>query len=127
MNRISITGRITKDLELRKTSTGKEVLNYTLAVTRDKDNTDFIPCTTFGESAKTLKKYCSKGDLIGVEGKLMTNTYTDSSNNNHITYYVITDRVDFLNTSKKESKSSNKSVDKVYTEDIVITEDDLPF
>lgn len=128
MNRISITGRITHDLELKKTPNDKDIVNYTIAVNRDKDNTDFISCATFGESAKNLVKYCKKGDLIGAEGKLYTSQYTDSSNNKHTTYYVITDRVDFLNTTKKDkSEEGTKSVDKVYTEDITITDDDLPF
>ncbi len=130
MNRISLSGRITHNLELRKTPNGKSIVNYSIAVSRDKEHTDFISCATFGESAKTLCEYCAKGDLIGIEGKLYTSQYTDSSNKKHNTYYIITDRIDFLNTSKKSKTTDEteevKSIDKVYTEDI-ITEDDLPF
>lgn len=121
MDRIFIIGRITKDLELRQTSTGKDVVSYTLAVPISKDLTEFINCTTFGEFAKTLCTYCSKGDLIAIEGQLRTNTYTDTNNIKRTSYYVATDKVMFLNTKKK---SEEQSVEKT---DIIIKEEDLPF
>lgn len=125
MNRIILTGRIVKDLELRCTSSGKDIVNYSLAVRRDKDNTDFINCTTFGETAKTLCEYCNKGDLIGVEGHLQSNQYEDNEGKKHTTFYVLTDKVEFLNTKKKEEKPVVKSVEKTSVE--LDERFDLPF
>lgn len=124
MNRIILTGRLTKDLELKQTGTGKDIVNYSIAVSVDKDNTDFINCTTFGESAKTLCQYIHKGDLIGVEGQVRTSQYIDSENKKHTNTYVLTNRVEFLNTAKRENKEVVKSIEKI---DMTINEEDLPF
>ena len=121
MDKIFIIGRITKDLELKQTSTGKDVVSYTLAVPINKDLTEFINCTTFGEFAKTLCTYCSKGDLIAIEGQLRTNQYVDNNNIKHTNYYVLTDKVMFLSTKKK---TENKSIEKT---ELMINESDLPF
>jgi len=126
MNRICLTGRITKDLELRCTGTGKDVVSYQLAVRRDKDTTDFINCTTFGEFSKILCDYCQKGDLIGVEGRLQINSYTDKDGNNKTSYDVLTDKIDFLQT-KKENKKEEVSTPSISKDEIVLTDEDLPF
>ena len=126
MNRICLTGRITKDLELRCTGTGKDVVSYQLAVRRDKDTTDFINCTTFGEFSKILCDYCQKGDLIGVEGRLQINSYTDKDGNNRTSYDVLTDKIDFLQT-KKENKKEEVSTPSISKDEIVLTDEDLPF
>lgn len=126
MNRIILTGRITRDLELRATGTGNYIVSYQLAVQRDKDNTDFINIITYGEFAKTLCKYCQKGDLIGIEGKLQISTYQDKEGNNKTTYSVWTDKVEFLQ-SKNKKEEDPKPQTSVKQEEIVITDADLPF
>ena len=120
MNKVFLIGRITQDLELRHT--GKvDVASYQLAVNRDKENTDFINVTTFGEFAKTLTQYCGKGDLIGIEGRLQISAYQDKEGNNRTNYSIISEKVSFLNTKKKEQEKSF-SKDKVEIQD-----SDLPF
>ena len=127
MNRICLTGRITKDLELRATGTGKDVVSYQLAVRRDKETTDFINCTTFGEFAKILCEYCQKGDMIGVEGRLQVSSYTDKDGNNKTSYDVLTDKIDFLNLKKENKKEQTKSVQSINQDEIVIDDSMLPF
>ena len=127
MNRICLSGRITNDLELRCTGQGKDIVSYTLAVRRDKDNTDFINCTTFGEFAKILCEYCHKGDMIGVEGRLQTNNYEDKDGNKRTSYSVITDKVDFYNTKKEETKVEETTQESISKDEVVLTDDDLPF
>ena len=125
MDRVLLTGRIVRDLELKTTSTGKDVVNYSLAVPINKDLTEFIDITTFGETAKNLCVYCSKGDLIEIEGQLRTNSYKDESGKTHKNQYVLSDRVGFLHTNKlKETKEETKSIEKDKFEDL---EDILPF
>jgi len=123
MNKVIITGRITQPLELRTTGTGKDIVDYSLAINIDKDTTVFINCTTFGESAKTLCKYCDKGDLIAVDGQLRTSQYVDKENKKHTSTYVLTNRIEFLNTKKKEN-STDTPVEKTVVE---IDDDTLPF
>lgn len=127
MNKIILTGRITKDIELRATGNGTDVASYQLAVRRDKDNTDFINITTFGEFAKILCKYCHKGDMIGIEGRLQINNYTDKDGNNKNSYSVISEKVEFLNTKKDEESKSTQGVQSIKQDEIELTDDDLPF
>ena len=55
MNQITLTGRITKDIELTKAA-DKDVVNFVIAVKRDKDTADFIPVTVFGKQAENTVK-----------------------------------------------------------------------
>ena len=57
INRVILIGRLTKKAELKSTPNGKSVCNFTLAVQRDKDNTDFINCTSWGKTAEVLAQY----------------------------------------------------------------------
>ena len=123
MNRIILTGRMTADPELRCTSNGKDIVNYQLAVRRDKDNTDFINITTFGEFAKTLCEYVKKGDMLGIEGNLHISSYEDKDGHKRNSYSVLTERVEFLQT-KKEKESNSTSISQ---DEIVIEDSDLPF
>lgn len=79
MNVSIIMGRITKDLELRQTTSGTSVLRFTVAVDRyskDKENdTDFISCIAFGKNAEFIDKWFSKGQMIALEGSIKTGSY----------------------------------------------------
>lgn len=99
MNLAILLGHITKDIETKTTSSGKEVASFSLAVRRDNENTDFIPCTAFGKTAELLSKYCSKGSKISVEGSLRQNSYTDKDGNKRTTYNVLVNKINLL--SKK--------------------------
>lgn len=127
MNRICLTGRLTRDLELRCTGTGKDVVSYTLAVRRDNENTDFINCSTFGEMAKIMDKYLHKGDMIGVEGRLQINNY-EKDGEMCYNYNVISDRIDFLQTKKEEGNKVEETTQTSINQDEVTLDDsDLPF
>ena len=75
MNKIELTGRITKEIELRYTQSNKAVGNFSLAVNRKFKNqngeyeADFINCIVFDKLAETISQYVKKGDLLGVCGR----------------------------------------------------------
>lgn len=79
MNKVILIGRITKDLELRQTTSGTSVLRFTVAVDRyskDKENdADFISCIAFGKNAEFIGKWFSKGQMIALEGSIKTGSY----------------------------------------------------
>ena len=72
MNSISISGRLTKDPELRRTQSGTAVCSFSVAVDRPgvKDKTDFIDCVAWDKRAEFVSKYFLKGDPIEVNGVL---------------------------------------------------------
>lgn len=81
MNKIELMGRLTSDVEIKKSTKDKTktYAKFTLAVPRklDKEKTDFINCVAFGRIAETISKYCSKGLRIVACGTLQIDDYTD--------------------------------------------------
>ncbi|WP_424236388.1 single-stranded DNA-binding protein [Bhargavaea ginsengi] len=77
MNSINLIGRLTKDIQLRYTNSGKAVANATLAVDRrfQKDKTDFINLVIWDKQAENLANYTGKGSRIGVNGRIETDSY----------------------------------------------------
>lgn len=87
MNRTIIMGRITADLELRKTNSGKELVNFSVAVDQPvKDGekkADFFRCTAWGSTAQFITKNFGKGAMILLEGSMHNDNYTDDKGVNH--------------------------------------------
>ena len=109
MNIISITGRLTKEVELRRTQSGKAVATYSLAVKRprSKDDTDFINVVTWEKAAEYLSQYGHKGDIVAVVGSLQSRKWTDKNGNNRTEWEVVTDGVELVSSKKNSEGSSN--------------------
>lgn len=110
MNNVSLIGRLTKDVEERRTQNGTHVVSFTLAVDRRKkeDGADFIPCIAWDKAADTIAKYVHKGDLFGVTGYIQTRNYEKDGRMNYLTEVVITS-FQFLER-KREMQSDSPSV-----------------
>ena len=110
MNEVILIGRVTKDIEVRKTQSGKSVASFTLAVDRRKkeDGADFIPCIAWDKSAETIARYVHKGDLFGVTGYIQTRSYEKDGRKNYVTE-VVTTGFQFLER-KREAASDGPSV-----------------
>ena len=118
LNNVAIIGRITKDLELRKTETGKAVTSFSIAVARDYDDqVDFFDITAWNKLAENLVKYCQKGSLISVTGTMRTNFYTNKEGIKINTVYVLADRIDFLLHPKKENTTNEEDINLENVED----------
>lgn len=106
MNSITMTGRLTANPELKSTPNGIAVCSFTLAVKRPrtKDETDFIPCNAWRQSAEFLSKYGAKGSMVGVTGSLVSRKWQDKDGNNRVSYEVVCDTVELL-----ESKASGQA------------------
>lgn len=111
MNSVSLIGRITKDPEVKYTSSQMAVARFTLAINRpikDKDgNTqaDFPSIIAFGKTAENMERYVSKGMLIGVTGRIQTGSYEKDGKTVYTTD-VVADRVEFLS-----QKAQNQPAD----------------
>lgn len=92
MNNVSLIGRLTKDVEERRTQNGTHVVSFTLAVDRRKkeDGADFIHCIAWDKAAETIAKYVHKGDLFGVTGYIQTRNYEKYGRMNYFTEVVTT-------------------------------------
>lgn len=102
MNSVNLTGRLTRDIDLRKTQSGKSVTTFSLAVDkRKKGEANFITCVAWGETAENMKKYLRKGSKIGVSGSLEVRTYEKDGRKEYKTE-VKAETVEFLETRKQD-------------------------
>lgn len=107
MNNVQLIGNLTKDIELRKTQSGKSVVNFTLAVARtfNREETDFIQCQAWGKTADILHQYCCKGFKIGLSGNIETGSY-DKNGQRVYTTTVIANNIELL-TPREPVTSQN--------------------
>lgn len=111
MNKALLIGRLTKDPELRATSTGRNVCQFSIAVNRNFTNAngereaDFINCVVWDKQAENLVKYQKKGNQIAVDGRIQTRNYEDKDGKKIYVTEVFVSNVTFL-----DSKGSNDSV-----------------
>ncbi len=104
MNKVALIGRITKDLELRHTKTGKAVCDFTIATSRiGKKEADFINCEVWDSQAENLTEYQGKGSLIGVIGELRTES-NEVNGKKYNKVYILVNSIDYLSPLKKEAE-----------------------
>lgn len=109
MNRADLIGRLTKDLELKRSQTGTAYVSFTLAVNRSRKQqgqpeADFIRCKAFGKTAENLARYMGKGQQIAVSGSIATGSYKDKDGRTFYTTDVLADEIQYLE-SRKDSGS----------------------
>lgn len=112
MNRITLTGRLTDQAQLRYTQSNKAFARFTLAVNRQRkqDGTqeaDFINCIAWDKTAELICNYLNKGSLVGVEGRLQTGTYEKTDGSRGYTTDVLVQNIEFLEKKKSEQKTTN--------------------
>lgn len=97
MNRILLQGRLTKEPEIRLTTKNDKVARFTLAVDRDfnREETDFINCVAFKNTAAFIESYFGKGDMVILAGRLQMQQYTAKDGSNRTAAEVMTDNVWF--------------------------------
>lgn len=125
-------GRLTNDIELRKTKNDKSVVELSIAINNGENDTTYIKIQVFGAMAETVNKFCKKGDLIGVRGIIKNNNWQDKDGKKHYDYQFIAERVIFLNIKGKKEEvkdipqNSKTEYDDIKS-DIKLEDDDLPF
>lgn len=114
INNVTLTGRITKDLEKKETGKGTSVVNFSLAVDRRFKNSngdreaDFIGIQAWGMTADLLCKYCGKGSLIGIEGRIQTRNYENNQGQRVYVTEVVAENVTFLDSKKNNNDQSQQ-------------------
>lgn len=129
INTSTISGRITKDLELKTTPNGVSVTSFTLAVKGYGDNVDFIDVVAWKKLAEIICKECEKGQVLTVSGRLSTRTYQDKNSINHKMTEIVADEIAFgvkAKSSQEHQDSHNRDEQFPDYEELPIDED-LPF
>ena len=145
MNKTFLIGRLTKKPEIRYTESNNAICSFSIAIDRSytnkegKKETDFINIKVFGKQAENVSKYCDKGSLVAIDGRIQTGSYEKEGKKVYI-FEVVADRVQFLDSKPKEETYSEtpeetkietkKLADDVFSdfgEQIEINDEDLAF
>lgn len=140
MNRLTIIGNLTRDPELRTTSTGINVCSFTVAVNRRKSSqnsnqpeADFFRVSAWRQLGENCQKYLSKGRKVAVVGPVSVSSYTASDGSTRFTLEVSADDVEFLSSRNEDagytpaahsSAPVQAPADKGFEE---VDDEDLPF
>lgn len=150
MNNVCLVGRLTRDPELRTTGTGISTTTFSLAVdgrpsANGEPHTDFINVVVWRNQAENVCKYCSKGSMVAVIGRITSRSYDAQDGTKRYVTEVVADNVRFLsskgasadnsvnynmnNAGESSSTPANLEEDpfKDFGSEVVLSDDDLPF
>ena len=105
LNNVNLIGRVTKEIELRKTQSNKSVIKFTIAVDEGNNRTQFIECQAWEGLAETIQKYVLKGDMVNINGKLINNNY-ESNGVKYYSYLVLVGGMTLL-PNKRNNQQQN--------------------
>ncbi|MFB5086132.1 single-stranded DNA-binding protein [Psychrobacillus sp. PGGUH221] len=113
MNTVSLIGRMTKAPQLKYLSEGRLQTSFVIAVNKGykTDEADFVLCTIWGKLAETTVKYCGKGSLVGITGRLNTRSYEKGEGRVFVTEVVVED-IRFLVTKKRDDQEPHQPYEK---------------
>ena len=112
MNRVCLIGRLTKDPELRTTTTGKNVCSFSIAVTKrikpqdGSPDADFFNVQAAGSSAEYVSNYLGKGRLVSIDGRLQTRKYTTNDGHTREIVEIVADNVQGLDRPRDDGKET---------------------
>lgn len=142
INSVALNGRLTRDVDLRYTTSGIAVGQFTVAVDRrfksksGNRETDFISCQIWRKSAENLANYAHKGSLIGIEGRIQTRTYDNKQGQKIYVTEVIVENFSLLepkpaqqtdNARVSSNRDTQGTTNQPSGKPIDVNDDDLPF
>ena len=143
LNRIVVTGRLTRDPELRRTLNEMAVASFTVAVSdgfkdqQGNPTTTFIDVTVFDKQADNVAKFCRKGSLVGVDGRIHQRRFERKDGSKGSVIEIIANQVTFLEPKDKEMEAADQGYvtdiqppvadESKNLDSIDVTDDDLPF
>lgn len=142
MNKIILTGRLTKDVETRYSQSAEPIAitRISIAVSRkykkeNEANADFINCTAFGKTAEFISKYFRKGQAISIVGEIRSNSWKDNQGQKRYSTEILIQEVEFVGSKSENEKIENNedencNLDKdnnFYNIETEVNEDNLRF
>lgn len=142
INRVNISGNLTRDPELRATASGTQVLSFGVAVNDRRRNPqtgewedypNFVDCTMFGARAEAVNRYLQKGSKVAIEGKLRYSSW-ERDGQRRSKLEVIVDDIEFMNARPASSPAASPAAgggEPQYTVPeapaLEIADEDIPF
>ena len=129
MNKITISGRLTKNPECKEFDGGKAVCDFVVAVNGyKKEDTIYLKAKAWDARAKSCSKYCQKGTYVIVSGALRENSWKDKEGNNRREFYILASDIEFVQKpqdEKPEVKSEKSEKSENINSENEVSEEDL--
>ena len=125
LNKCILMGRMTKDIEIRHTNSGKAVGTFSIAISNgygENQTTDFINCVAWEKKAEFIENWFGKGRMILIVGRITTRSWEDETGQKKYATEVIVNEVSFAG-EKREDVTTDSMDDFIPIDDV----DDLPF
>lgn len=109
LNQVVLVGRLTRDVIVNKSDKGIKVATVSLAIPRSFKNadgvydTDFVDCVAFDNVAANTSEYCSKGDIVGIKGKIQSRIIENDDKKEYATD-IVCEKITFLSSHVKDNK-----------------------
>ena len=121
MNKVFLIGRLTKDIELKYTTSNKAKGTTSIAVNRPKQKdkeqeADFINVVLWGNTAENCSKYIGKGSRIAIEGRIQTRSYETENGQKRYVFEVVAENIQFLDNKKQSSETQGSVQNNPYQE-----------
>lgn len=109
MNKVILIGNVAREVELKYTTTGKAVANFTMAVNDrfNKETTYFFDCIVWNKAAELSAQYLGKGKKAGVVGRLTNRSYETKDGQKRKVTEIVVDEVEFLSPKSGDSSTGN--------------------
>lgn len=137
INRVIVSGNLTRDPELRTTASGNPVMGFGIAVNDRRKNSqtgewedypNFIDCTMFGARAQSVSRFLSKGSKVAIEGKLRWSQWETNEGQKRSKIEIIVDEIEFMssisNGAQVPATASATAVDPMTS---TLYDDDIAF
>lgn len=134
INRVNISGNLTRDPELRQTSGGTSILNIGVAVNDRRKNQqtgewedvpNFVDCVMFGTRAEGVARYLTKGTKVAIEGRLRYSTWQAQDGSKRSKLEVIVDEIEFMSRANGQQQAAPKAAAPAQQADVY--DEDIPF
>ena len=136
INRVAISGNLTRDPELHVTAGGMQVLSLGVAVNDRRKNPqtgewedvpNFVDCTMFGTRAEAVSRYLSKGTKVAIEGKLRYSSWDTKEGQRRSKLEVIVDEIEFMSRRDGHADPAVAAAAPVHAEPLDVYDEDIPF
>ncbi len=115
MNKVLLTGRLTRDPELRALASGKSVTTFNVATNEyaggGKEKAEFHTIVTWDKLAQVCGQYLGKGQQVAIEGRLQTRSWDDDAGKRHWRTEIVANHVEMLSGRKKKDYEAQAAAD----------------
>lgn len=124
MNKAIIMGNLTDEPRVRTTNSGKKVADFTIAVGRANEGTDFLTFIAWEQKAEFAENYMHKGMKFLVEGHIQTGSY-EKDGQKHKTFDIVAERIEFCEKKKADEQPKENEAGFMSIPDGI--EEEMPF